>query len=148
MKCDRGLPCESCVRRGLSLSCTYVRSSAPEGVERSQARSVMPVNIQDRIGQLERLVTSLISTPNSPAPIAHETRSSIQALSPAISQQGSDQSSQSKISSRFSDSLGHVSLESTETGYVESIHWTTILDGVSVTFSMIYYILITICFTG
>lgn len=99
-------------------------------MERSQARPSIPSNVQDRIGELERLVTSLISAANTPIPDQKDIENPVQTLSPSSVQKESLESSQYKIPSRFSDGLGRISLESTETRYVESVHWTAILDGV------------------
>ena len=55
LKCDRQQPCKTCIDRGLALSCIYVRN-APAAQEPKA-----PHSVHDRIDQLEKLVTTLMS---------------------------------------------------------------------------------------
>lgn len=137
LKCDRGQPCETCDRRGLSLSCTYVYSNASERLDRHQLRPAASAGIQDRIDQLERLVISLMSAlnaakstdPISTDPISTETHG-LQKLSSSVAEHEVDGNMLPQDPSLLSDSFGRISLENAETSYVESAHWTAILDGV------------------
>ncbi|KAK9366239.1 fungal-specific transcription factor domain-containing protein [Lipomyces kononenkoae] len=120
LKCDRQQPCEACVRRGLSLSCTYVpfQSKAPDGHDQSESLPVRTAAIQDRIGQLETLVTSLM---NNLGESNHMPR--VSAMEP--------DRNLTKDVSPLVDSFGHISLDSTETVYVDDNHWRAILDGIA-----------------
>ena len=112
LKCNRVQPCDSCTRRGLSLSCTYLQNKATQKLDRNALlRDVRPANIQDRLGQLEKLVMDTLSakTPSS-------QRSS--ANSDDVSQ--------------LAGSFGRIGIENAEISYVEGAHWTAILDGVLV----------------
>jgi len=51
-------------------------------------------------------------------------------FSPSVTEDEVDGNALPQVPSQLSDSFGHISLENTETSYVESTHWTTILDGV------------------
>lgn len=96
------------------------------------------VNLPDRITQLESLVKSLMENINNPE---KETRPEqlqqepqqlpqprAQSPSAAVQEQSTESSPQD--STPLGDSFGRISLEKSETTYVESIHWTAILDEV------------------
>ena len=130
LKCNRAQPCDSCVRRGLSSSCSYpapTRRNKPE-------RAFKPGNaskMQTRIETLERLVVSLMNN--------GETDSSIAVESPG---QGSITRTDDEATSegppiledeeweRVTRSLGRISVEKSQTSYVGAGHWAAILDGV------------------
>jgi len=65
------------------------------------------MNIQDRIGQLEKLVTTLMSA------------------------KGPVENVQSKDPLQLAEDFGRISLENTEISYVEGAHWSAIMDSVS-----------------
>ena len=56
LKCNRGSPCDSCVRRGLSSLCTYA-PNASRGKPASSGRG----ELKDRLNTLENLVSSFLS---------------------------------------------------------------------------------------
>ncbi|KAH8689364.1 putative fungal-specific transcription factor [Talaromyces proteolyticus] len=110
LKCDRGLPCESCARRGLSLSCTYPAATPLQ----SGKRVIHPTsNMHDRVAQLEKLVLSL----KNEADANNRTSASQGHYSPDFLE--------------LPKSFGRISLENAETTYVEGSHWTAILDGIA-----------------
>ncbi|KAK9244839.1 fungal-specific transcription factor domain-containing protein [Lipomyces tetrasporus] len=132
LKCDRCQPCETCARRGLSLSCTYVHSNASERLDRSELPLAPSASIQDRIGQLERLVISLMNL-NAAKPtdqIPANAHGSSKLSSP-VTENGVNGNALPQDPSQLSDSFGRISLENSETSYVESAHWTAILDGIA-----------------
>lgn len=110
LKCDRGMPCEACARRGLSLSCTYPVSTPLQ----SGKRLIDPSSsdIHGKIANLEKLVLSMKRNENAPG------------NAPSAGSGSLDDSSQ------LHKSFGRIGLENTETNYVEGSHWTAILDGV------------------
>lgn len=115
LKCDRQQPCRACVDRGLSLSCTFSRHPQPSAPETKPSQDV-----HNRIDQLEKLVTTLMNekrngNQGSPGPMA--------AYSPKVNV------GDSAIDAP--DTPDRVKLESNETSYTNSDHWTSILDGVS-----------------
>ena len=57
LKCDRAQPCETCTKRGLSLSCTYVHiSNTSERFDKEEQKPGSHLQMQKRIAELERLV--------------------------------------------------------------------------------------------
>ncbi|KXJ85749.1 fungal-specific transcription factor domain-domain-containing protein [Microdochium bolleyi] len=59
LKCNRNLPCESCVRRGKTMSCTYA-SNAIRGGSKA-GKKTKPRDLNDRLASLESLVSSFLS---------------------------------------------------------------------------------------
>lgn len=113
LKCDRQQPCKTCVDRGLALSCTYVRS-APTTHEPKA-----PHSVHDRIDQLEKLVTSLMSDKNiDHSSSADPVMSHLQHLP-----EGND--------AEVHNTPDRVRFTGDTTSYANSAHWTSILDGVS-----------------
>ncbi|KAK9320869.1 fungal-specific transcription factor domain-containing protein [Lipomyces orientalis] len=152
LRCDRAQPCGTCVSRGLSLSCTYVNRPAAAATSSQRMDSAQgssapggpggawPASIPDRLGQLERLVTSLMSSLESSASV--KPGAPPEQISGAPSTGGGmdvESSSSSEPEgppgtpdpSRLSDRFGRMSVGATKTTYVESTHWTAILDGIA-----------------
>ena len=133
LRCDRGQPCDTCLRRGLSLSCTYPTPNATGRSGTNQTRASASSNVQDRVEQLESLVVSMMSKvgagkPNDNVPVA---KLEAQSILPLNSESESIENLLPQYSSSIPDS-GRISLESAETSYVDSAHWAAILDGVSI----------------
>ncbi|EUC41104.1 hypothetical protein COCMIDRAFT_107095 [Bipolaris oryzae ATCC 44560] len=110
LKCDRQQPCKTCVDRGLTLSCTYVRNTP------TPKEPKIPHSVHDRINQLEKLVTNLMSgkDANHVSP------------TPSHTQQQQDHSSH-----EVPGTPDRVKINDETTSYTNSDHWTTILDGIS-----------------
>jgi hypothetical protein len=98
-------------------------------------------NLPERITQLEQLVTSLMSNVNKPANHVSPNLESAPAevvlptntQPSSVSDQNSAQDRNTDPSPQhpaLADSFGRISLELSETTYVESTHWTAILDEV------------------
>ncbi|KAJ4985215.1 fungal specific transcription factor [Stagonosporopsis vannaccii] len=113
LKCDRQQPCKTCVDRGLALSCTYVRS-----VPTTQEPKV-PHSVHDRIDQLEKLVTSLMSGRDV------DYSSAASPVVPHLQHlpEGSD--------TEIPNIQDRVRFTGDTTSYANSAHWTSILDGIS-----------------
>jgi hypothetical protein len=71
------------------------------------------VRAQEKIGQLEKMVMSLMNGKEGQPLVAQSLPSD---------------------PSQLPDSFGRISLENAQTNYVESSHWTAVLDGVCVSF--------------
>ena len=123
LKCDRGHPCDTCVKRGLSLSCTYVPSSkTASSVGQSQPRPPAYLKLQERIGQLENLVASQLKG------LDRGTTDSSHATEYPPSFPNSDTNWVDLSQARRK---GRISVKDTGTTWVEDDHWTAILDGIS-----------------
>ena len=59
LKCDRGQPCETCARRGLSQSCIYVRPEVADQSARNLPSLSPSVDMRVLVSELEALVISL-----------------------------------------------------------------------------------------
>lgn len=116
LKCDRQQPCKTCVDRGLSLSCTYVRN-----VPTTQEPKA-PHSVHDRIDQLEKLVTSLMSGKD----VEHDS-----PATPALSQLQHLQHLHEDNDTEIPSTPDRVRFTDDTTSYTNSAHWTSILDGVS-----------------
>ncbi|PTU24595.1 hypothetical protein P175DRAFT_0426375 [Aspergillus ochraceoroseus IBT 24754] len=114
LKCDRGVPCSTCTRRGLSLSCTYPSSTPLQ----SGKTVVYPstTSMHDRVAQLEKLVMSL--KPQTDGKYIRGARKS-------------PSHKHAHDEPQLPQAFGRLSLENTETTYVESSHWTAIIDGIA-----------------
>lgn len=112
LKCDRQSPCKTCVDRGLALSCTYVRN-----VPTSQEPKA-PNSVHDRIDQLEKLVTSLMSGKE-----VYQAILTTPTL-PHFQHLGEDNDTER------SSTPDRVRFTGDTTSYTNSAHWASILDGV------------------
>ena len=126
LKCDRGHPCDTCLKRGLSLSCTYIISSTNSRISTGQNQSRPPayLKLQERIDQLQDLVVSqLKGSDEYRAESSHVDEYLPSLISSNSDQEGSSQAPLTRV--------GHISVEGAGTTWVESDHWTAILDGIS-----------------
>ncbi|KAH7357664.1 fungal-specific transcription factor domain-containing protein [Pyrenochaeta sp. MPI-SDFR-AT-0127] len=113
LKCDRNQPCRTCVDRGLSLSCTYVRSTAAPQAPKA------PNSVHDRIDQLEKLVTSLMGGKDA------------DQASPVLSNLSISEPQSDSYTTEIPGTPDRVILSDDTTSYTNSGHWTSILDGIS-----------------
>ncbi|KAJ5895070.1 fungal-specific transcription factor [Penicillium taxi] len=122
LRCDRLDPCSSCKHRGLP-ACTYPEPKRL-GSDRvaKEKKQTNASNLTDRIGHLERLITSFVENSNSPTVLSQiETD-----LSKDLGIEGSQLE---KIEP--TKSFGHISLQGSKATYVDDTHWSAILDEVS-----------------
>ena len=117
LKCDRQQPCQTCVDRGLSLSCSYTRNTVGP---KSDQKSHNEQNVHSRIDQLEKLVTSLLGNENCTATFRPN-----KSYSPDPQTAGGDLSADSAFGTPDQVKLGEDG-----TRYAYSGHWMSILDGV------------------
>ena len=133
LKCDRGQPCETCLRRGLSLSCTYPTPNASQRLNVGQSRPSASSNVQERVEQLESLVRSMMGKTGS-----GKTVDDLTAMKLDLQRSTAQDAEAENVENLFlqeSSSIpgsGRISLESAETSYVDSAHWAAILDGVCI----------------
>ncbi|KAG9239362.1 hypothetical protein BJ875DRAFT_188438 [Amylocarpus encephaloides] len=134
LKCDRNQPCRSCSGRGLASSCTYPTHNIVGGVDKRRAsRNTGNGNIQNKINQLEGLVISLMSSLNA-SKGADSKSSDIETAVPPKRVNESIHASgnlEKLEEGKLSDTFGRITLEKARTTYVDSNHWTSVLDGIS-----------------
>ena len=125
LKYDRGHPCDTCVKRGLSLSCTFVNpSDTSTSSGKGQPRPSAYLKLQERIGQLENLVASqLKELDEGTAESSHAGECPPSLLNPTANRESWSHASLSRIR--------RISVEDAGTTWVGSDHWTAILDGIS-----------------
>ncbi|RVX70350.1 hypothetical protein B0A52_05849 [Exophiala mesophila] len=117
LKCDRGHPCETCVKKGDAAHCTYGRAAAP-GPRHDLIDASSNNKIQERLRHLEELVLQMVEkTPEE----------SIDGPSTA-----SETSRESTVGSDDTGSgqNGHLEYGSSEARYMGSTHWSAILENI------------------
>ncbi|KAK9455004.1 fungal-specific transcription factor domain-containing protein [Dipodascopsis uninucleata] len=117
LKCDRSHPCSTCYKKG--LSCVYVKPSS--NVSKEEEVDDSSKNIQDRIDQLERLVSTL----------ANRLRT----------ERKRNTTDEDHVNTRFNNMTNsltisngprmYISDSTGEVEYTDGDHWTAIMDSVS-----------------
>jgi hypothetical protein len=136
LKCDRNLPCENCVKRNLSSSCTYVHGAFREKSSSIQKSTNGQKDVQSQLQHLEELVVSLMNKSNRNG--SSSTTSNLQATpqsSPDLTAANElGQATETLGRNILKDTatvLGRISIEDDQPSYVGSAHWMAILDSVS-----------------
>ncbi|KAH8595029.1 hypothetical protein B0O99DRAFT_512847 [Bisporella sp. PMI_857] len=145
LKCDRGHPCENCIKRDLASSCTFIHA----GILRDRANHVQKPkatantsDVHGRIKQLEELVVSFMQQQQQQQQDRNTNQPSL-AHSPTT---GSESKSETGRPSSLSDtqvwvdqtdlistsgSLGRLAIDEDQQSYVGGAHWAAILDSIS-----------------
>ncbi len=141
LKCNRSHPCENCVKRGDSASCSYASPGARKKSQSSQESSSTPDDMQNRIDRLEGLVLSLMTNgarSAGPTAAAAALSSSDDTGSSEHPQLIDDESMIKEESEEdYSDtdqvakSFGVMRVDNNKTYYVGDAHWAAILSDVS-----------------
>ena len=133
-KCNRARPCETCSNLGLSTSCTYHSPSIDGRREKSQSVQGASAGVQDRIHQLEKSVVSLASMLNvtKQAPQSSTTSATENVVAAVSQNQAGSPDLDADYHAQIPAAFGRISLENAETSYVDSTHWTAILDSVGI----------------
>ncbi|KAJ5146189.1 transcriptional regulator family: Fungal Specific TF [Penicillium bovifimosum] len=135
LRCDRKEPCSTCTARGLALSCAYPINQAPAQRRRAPGahethRGRPEATVQDRLGQLEQIVVSLMQKTTS----GGQERSD-QHLGASIPQdrpeQGSPEGTTNSEDSPAPSDSGNVWFSSSDAQYIGGTHWAAILDGIA-----------------
>ena len=136
LKCDRVKPCLNCTRRGQPESCDYVKqdSSRPRP---PAARFHGTTNVQDRVRQLEEMVTTLLNRQTIPDQDVYTAGKSPSAPSSAgpIKDSGFTQSAAPSPYNQIDlnvpkASLGKLTRERDQENFVGSEHWEAILEDI------------------
>ncbi|EPE28759.1 hypothetical protein GLAREA_09880 [Glarea lozoyensis ATCC 20868] len=138
LKCDRNSPCQNCIKRDLAATCTYVhaglRGSKQSSVHKSTNLSQR--DVQSQISRLEELVVSLMNKSRAAGstnkPGAPQTQSSDDTSSPNFELTTTDdQWTEITGVKNATESLGMINIKDNQPSYVESSHWTAILDNIA-----------------
>lgn len=113
-------------------SCVYVHSSAkPKAAgisSTSAAAQSRSISVQDRIRRLERLVVSLAETPKALDLEDKDEKISNEILREALQ---NSSSSEGANGHEVADPFGRLSVDESETRYLNPSHWEALLDDVS-----------------
>ena len=123
LKCDRASPCDTCVKRGLSLSCAYAQPNRFSKVTPKQPHLPSYASLQERITQLENLVANRLTN-------AEKTIGENDNIEDCPSFYTKPQVNRNESSISSSDK-GRISVKQEGTTWVEGDHWSAILDGIS-----------------
>jgi hypothetical protein len=136
LKCNRGLPCDTCTKRSKSSLCKYANNANRNAPEFSKAR-----DLKDRLSTLENLVSSVLSGDaviQPGVPFESELTRECNRIT-ASSDEQYDRST--KQSSTYSSSSGGEDALTPETPHIQEIgngqvnyidpsHWLSILDDI------------------
>ena len=154
LRCNRGSPCDQCMKRSKEAACTYLPPA-------TKSRSAQ--NVKGLIKHIEQLVVDLMnsrSADNSNTTGSNNARTG--SIDSSLKESPSSQTESSQTSNRdgqraerlppqvtppYSEdnspavqnqhdaadlgSFGHLRISKSETSYVGSSHWATILDSIS-----------------
>ena len=134
LKCDRAQPCKNCERRPLG-SCVYVHSGGSKKIDRaaSAAAQNRNISVQDRIRRLERLVVSLAETPSIPTVINGQGVSQQAKANANEESFKSDSGGLGQSTQDVAGPFGRLSVDDSETRFVNPTNWEAILDDVGST---------------
>ncbi|KAK0733009.1 hypothetical protein B0T26DRAFT_622480, partial [Lasiosphaeria miniovina] len=122
LKCDRGLPCGSCVRRSDAGSCTYQQFAAEldDGNHGRHAQS------EARLKRLEQLIMRLAAQAGAPTPHSIELCPS----APLPGEQSTGSASSSRTSNRELPTESAPERAEDEPIYSGSTHWSAMLEDI------------------
>jgi Fungal specific transcription factor domain/Fungal Zn(2)-Cys(6) binuclear cluster domain len=112
VKCDRGRPCETCVKRSDESSCTY--DGLPGASKESSNNG--SVDVQARLSHIEQLVRQVM---RNTEPMIAPTTESLEMAHLHLDDASFDPGTEGNLHQNMS-----------ETGYTGSTHWSTILDNI------------------
>lgn len=131
LRCNRKQPCSTCTARGLALSCAYPNNQAPQSPRPHGTHGGRPkATVQDRLGQLEQLVVSLMQKTTfdgQDLPDQHPVASVPQDHT----QEGSSEEAINSEDSPAQSDGGSVWFSTSDAQYVGGTHWAAILDGIA-----------------
>jgi hypothetical protein len=116
LKCDRQMPCDSCVRKGEPVVCTY-SSEAPRH-RRTRDDIQRASEAQLRLQRLEEMVTTLMDSNESSSAAPNDALSdklSIRSLT---------------TPRNWNSCPGHLDVSGSEARYLGATHWESILENV------------------
>lgn len=122
LKCDRGHPCDTCIKRGDQASCAYGKTAPVAALSNKVdaggggggGTAANRARAQERLHHLEQLVMQMVD--NSATSSVHRSDSSAESK---------DESSTSSLAKE-----GHLQYGSSESNYVGSTHWSAIFENI------------------
>lgn len=135
LKCNRALPCDTCIKRAKSSLCSYATNANRSKPGPSKGRE-----LKDRLNTLENLVSSFLSGDaviHPGLPIENEPTAGHRSIiaSPSNQFNGSTEQSSTFDGSSGEDALTPETPHLQETGsgqvnYIDPSHWLSILDDI------------------
>lgn len=136
LKCNRGHPCENCVKRGDGPSCTYAQTGTRKKNSSQQASPTSPDDMQNRIDRLEGLVLSLMTNGTQSdgpaaamAAISGESTTGSTGLSNEI--ELDDDEGPESDTEQVTKSFGIMKVDNNKSYYISEAHWASVLNDVS-----------------
>ena len=138
LKCNRSHPCENCVKRGDSASCTYAQPGVRKKTTLNQNAVATPDDMQNRIDRLEGLVLSLMTNGSQSAgPTAaaaalsgHSSidsgRTSNETNGDELEMDGQEESDTEQVTKSF----GIMKVDNNKSYYISDAHWASVLNDV------------------
>ncbi|QSS55490.1 C6 transcription factor [Histoplasma capsulatum var. duboisii H88] len=143
LKCNRGMPCENCVKRNDAPSCTYAQPKFRKKTVGIQELPATPDGMQSRIDRLESLVLTLMS--NGVQSVGQAVAQTQAAFSGGSTSSASRQDTQELAlrdemydeeesdTEQVTKSFGVMKIDSKtqKSYYVSEAHWTMVLNDIS-----------------
>ena len=141
LKCNRSQPCENCVKRGDSMSCSYAAPGSRKKHSTPSSSSGGSDDMQNRIDRLEGLVLSLMTNGSQSAgPVAAQRALSLQS-SPGSMEYPQDLEidgveeniaprGEESDTEQVAQSLGVMKVDNNKSMYYGEAHWAAILSDV------------------
>ncbi|KAJ5762993.1 hypothetical protein N7533_001674 [Penicillium manginii] len=136
LKCNRGHPCENCVKRGDGPSCSYAQTGARKKNLSQQASPTSPDDMQNRIDRLEGLVLSLMTNGTQSdgpaaamAAISGESTAGSTGLSNEI--ELDDDEGPESDTEQVTKSFGVMKVDNNKSYYISEAHWASVLHDIS-----------------
>jgi len=120
MKCDRGHPCETCIKRGDPTSCYYGKNPPPSTKPESQGTNSKG-KAHERLRHLEHLILQMVDRNGQSGSSSQQTATD--DASGSLDSSGDSNTGNPRVAS---DLQGN----SSESRYVGSTHWSAILDNI------------------
>lgn len=143
LKCNRGHPCDNCLKRGDTAPCTYATPGSRKKSSSSSASNASPDDMQNRIDRLEGLVLSLMTNgAQSAGPVAAQAAiahslsgSTLDSISHPHDGPESipedDEGDESEVE-QVAKSIGVMKMDNNKTIFASEAHWYAILGEVRI----------------
>ncbi|KEF52194.1 uncharacterized protein A1O9_11821 [Exophiala aquamarina CBS 119918] len=120
LKCDRGHPCETCMKRGDPTSCYYGKNASASTKPESHGTNSKG-KAQERLRHLEHLILQMVDQNGQNG--SHSQQTSADSATDSLGNPVDSEPAEP-------GATGHLQFGSTEARYVGSTHWSAILDNI------------------